>query len=63
MADYFIEWTIDLEASTPEEAAREALKIMRDPESAATCFKVYDEDGNPVQIDLTRIDEEAQPRL
>lgn len=56
MPDYYIEWSIDLEAAAPREAAQEALKIMRDPFSLATVFRVYDEDGNPIQVDL----EEAQ---
>ena len=33
-------WEIDIEADSPEEAAAEALKIQRDPESTATDFTV-----------------------
>ncbi len=57
MTDYYIEWSIDLEAETAREAAQKALEIMRDPSSIATVFRIYDEDGNPVQVDLQ---EEAQ---
>jgi hypothetical protein len=59
MTDYYVEWSIDLEASSPREAAEMALAIMRDPTSIATVFRIYDEDGNPVQIDLQ---EEEQPK-
>lgn len=37
---YRVRWEIDLEADTPEEAARQALDIHRDPESMATLFDV-----------------------
>lgn len=52
MNHYYVSWGIDLEAETPEEAAKEALKIQRDPESTASCFEVYDENGEKTQIDL-----------
>jgi len=65
MADYYIEWSIDLEADSPRDAARKALEIMRDPRAIATCFKVYDEDGNPVDVDLETEDQPqgVAPRL
>lgn len=40
MANYFVKWTIDIEADSPEEAAQKALEIQRNPESIATCFSV-----------------------
>jgi hypothetical protein len=50
-------WDIDLDADSPEEAAKQALEIQRDPESTATYFTVqsavqteYKEE--PVGIDL-----------
>lgn len=42
---FSISWEIDLGADSPEEVAREALRIMRDPSFPATLV-VYDEDGN-----------------
>lgn len=45
MPEYLIEWTIELDAESPEDAARAALAIMRDPDSQSTVFKVYDEIG------------------
>ena len=52
MNDYFITWEIELQADTPYAAACEALRIMRDPESFATVFKVYDDQGIDHTIDL-----------
>ena len=43
---FSISWEINLGAASPEEAAKEALRIMRDTSVPATLV-VYDEDGNP----------------
>lgn len=40
--EYLITWTIDIEATTPEKAAKAALKIMQDKNSIATVFEVKD---------------------
>ena len=37
---YRVTWEIDLDATSPRAAAREALRIQRDPESIATVFSV-----------------------
>ena len=37
---YRITWTIDLNAKSPKAAAKEALRIQRDPKSTATMFDV-----------------------
>jgi hypothetical protein len=37
---YRVTWEIDLDATAPRAAAREALRIQRDPESIATVFGV-----------------------
>lgn len=61
-AEYRVEWTIDIEAAGPEQAARRALVIQRAPDSIATVFEVRrinrDEKGHrqlgqPTTIDLT----------
>ena len=39
--EYRVNWTIDVEAGTPKQAAKQALAIQRDPESAATAFDVH----------------------
>lgn len=62
-ASFRVRWEIDVDAGSPEEAAREALRIQRDPNSIATCFDVR-ENGEHIgseactwQIDLQEIDE------
>lgn len=51
--EYHVEWTIQVDADSAEDAARKALAIQRDPDSIATVFKVYDTDnGESVDIDL-----------
>lgn len=42
---YRVVWQIDLYAKTPEEAAEEALRIQRDPDSLATVFNVTEDRG------------------
>ena len=37
-----VKWEIDIDARTAKAAARQALKIQRDPESTATVFEVRD---------------------
>ena len=40
MHTFKVTWEIEIEADTPEDAARQALAIQRDPESIATVFEV-----------------------
>ncbi len=40
MPTYRVVWEIDLDAEDALATAQEALKIMRDPDSTATFFKV-----------------------
>lgn len=51
---YQVTWTIDIEdADNPEEAARKALDIQRDPNSIATVFTVIDDEtGAAWKVDL-----------
>ena len=49
---YLVEWYIDIEADTPEAAAREALTLQRDPESTATVFHVTNRHGETAAVDL-----------
>ena len=44
MTEYSVSWEIMLEAACPEDAAREALNIQRDPDSLALCFVVCNAD-------------------
>lgn len=52
MKKYLVTWEIDIEASTPEEAARKALEIQRDPSSIALVFVVKERDKPDVTVDL-----------
>lgn len=49
---YRVQWEIDLEADSPEEAAREALRIQRNPESIATVYEIFTDEG----VHITRVD-------
>ena len=49
---YKVTWTIDLDAESFEDAARQALEVQRDPASIATCFTITDENDTRRNIDL-----------
>jgi hypothetical protein len=53
MKQYYVSWHIDIYADTPQEAARKALEIQRNPDSTATVFEVRDEaEGRTTTVDL-----------
>lgn len=52
MPEYLVTWCVVLTADTPEEAARQALQIQRDPHSLATVFEVRDPEGVSTTVDL-----------
>lgn len=52
MAKYLVEWSIDIEAETPREAAEQALAIQRRQNSSAVVFNVLNESGETETIDL-----------
>ncbi len=59
MTEYLISWTIELDANSPLEAARAAHRIMLDPQSRGTVFKVLAEGcDKEVDIDLDSEDPE-----
>ena len=45
MKSYRVQWEFDVEADTPEDAARLALEAMRDPESIATVWSALRSTG------------------
>lgn len=56
MKEYRVEWVIELDAESPEEAAAQALEIQRDPESIATVFRVSAVgDPDEVWVDLSAL--------
>lgn len=54
--DYRVYWTIDLDATDPVDAARQALAIQRDPDSSATVFTV-EAGGETCLVDLHSLQE------
>lgn len=49
-----VRWEIDVEANTPEEAARKARAIQSKKASSATVFDVTGECGPTVRVDLAQ---------
>lgn len=45
MTDHRVIWEIDIEADSPEEAAKEALLIQRDTHSIASVFTVINQES------------------
>ena len=43
MLTYTVGWDIELDANSPEDAARQALAIQRDINPTATCFAVTED--------------------
>lgn len=56
--EYLVTWAIDIYAESPEEAAREALRIQRDPDNIATVFEIRLGDESTT-VDLAALDEEV----
>ena len=52
ISEYTVKWAIDLDAVDHMDAAKKALKIMRDPHSHATVFTVRSTHGVERDIDL-----------
>ena len=55
MTNFTVIWQIDIDAETPEQAAQEALKIQRDPNSAAVVFDIYGENYQLDRDDLIAV--------
>jgi len=53
MNTYRVAWEIDIEATTAEEAAEQALRIHRNSDSIATVFTVTDDFNREVTVDLS----------
>jgi hypothetical protein len=56
MAEYRVEWIIEVYADSPREAAQKAWQLMRNEDSQACFFSVLEMSDNPsgipVQVDL-----------
>ena len=54
MTEFLVAWKIDIGATGPVEAAKEARRIQQDSESIATVFEVTDKRaGKTFEIDLS----------
>ena len=56
MQEYKVEWRIDINAESPEEAAFKALMINRDSDSIAVVYEVTDKFGVTTVVDLDNPD-------
>ena len=62
--DYHVTWEIDITASSPQSAARQARAHVKRRGSIATVYTVHREGKEPVKVDLTELAEErATKRL
>lgn len=61
MPEYTVTWSIDIDATTPEDAARKARAIQQNPASSAVCFDVapFGEPEASCLIDLENHDAHA----
>ena len=59
MADYFVSWTINIEADSPRGAAEEARRCQMRPDTTAVCFRVWDQEDEEHMIDLLQKEGEA----
>jgi hypothetical protein len=50
--NYLVEWVIDIEADSPQEAAEKALETQRNEDSIAVVFTVTGDDNVAVNVDL-----------
>lgn len=59
MPRYLVQWEIDIDADSPEDAARQAFAHMQRPGTTANVFDVIEHDagGEKVRVDLQEIDE------
>lgn len=58
MPEYAVAWAIEIDANSPEEAARKAKATMQDPDTIADSFVVsLNEPGAPDEVvDLSLLD-------
>jgi len=63
MTEYLVTWRIFIEAASPEDAAREALAVQRNPESETTGFDIRDAVGREVTIVVRETEFPAGARL
>lgn len=52
MTEYFVRWTVEIDADSAEEAAKIARGMQLDPRSVATMFNVSTNEGDGIYIDV-----------
>ncbi len=50
--NYRVVWEIDIEATSPADAARQALACVQEPGTHAVVFDVIAKDGTSTHVDL-----------
>lgn len=56
MAEYTVVWEIQVDAESPEEAARKAKRLQARPDTTADVYEVHAPDGKAEEIDLSALD-------
>ncbi len=63
MAEYLVEWKIDIDAENPLDAAKQARRIHLEPGSTATVFQVTDTKTDvKVDVDLDELYETEESK-
>lgn len=50
--EFIVNWSIDIDAEGPIDAAEKVREILLDPENTASAFEVVDETGKRFAVDL-----------
>ena len=54
---YHLVWEIDIDATSPRDAAQQALALVQEPGTHAVVFDVIDEEGESTRVDLLEDEE------
>ena len=60
MKSYCVSWEIEVDADSPQDAAKLAWDLMRGANSTANVFTVCDDEGEVTRVDLQAEDEERE---
>ena len=54
---YHVVWEIDVDATSPSDAAKQALALVQEPGTHAVVFDIFSEDGESTRVDLLEDEE------